>query len=81
MRPRVDAQELRIIAGERAWSFEVDCRANCASVELNGTGYKVRALRWRDKRVLARFSGLGEEFLKREFVRVSLVDPAIAPDG
>ena len=79
MRPQVDAQNLRITAGERSWSFEVDCRADCVRIELQGAEYRLRPLQWRDKRVLSRFAAAGEAFLIREFVRVSLADTADLP--
>jgi hypothetical protein len=79
MRPQVDALAQRIVSGDREWRFQVDCREDSVSLELNGTVYRVRPLRWREKRALARFVSLGEEFLKREFVRVSLADPDREP--
>lgn len=81
MEQRVDAHGLRIIAGGRAWPFEVDCRIDCARIELNGISYQVRPLSWRDKHVLSRFAAAGEAFLRREFVRLSLVEPATLPAG
>ena len=79
MRPQLDVPAQRIVCGDREWRFEVDCRDDSVSLELNGTPYRMRPLRWREKRALARFAGLGEAFLKGEFVRVSLADPGTIP--
>lgn len=79
MHPQLDGPAQRIVCGDCEWPFQVDCRDDSVSLDLNGTRYRVRPLLWREKLALARFAGLGDTFLKDEFVRLSLADPDTIP--
>src|SRR5262249_45000333 len=69
---RVDPLREEVRADDRAWPFALDCRADVATIELGGVTYRVRPLRWREKRNLARYASLGEEFVERQLVRACL---------
>jgi hypothetical protein len=67
---RVDARRQAVWRGEECWSFDVDCRDAIARIDIGEERFEVRALSWREKRNLARFAHLGEEFLERQFSRL-----------
>src|SRR5262245_16108763 len=72
MAVRVDPLREEVRDDDRAWPFALDCRADVATIELGGVTYRVRPLRWREKRNLARYASLGEEFVERQLVRACL---------
>lgn len=60
--------------GDREAPFRLDARLPGARVQLDGEEYAVRALRWKDKRWLARFAALGPQWIESEFVATSLAE-------
>src|SRR5436190_23680013 len=72
MAVRIDPLREEVCADDRAWPFALDCRDDVATIELGGLTYRLRPLRWREKRNLARYVGLGEEFVERQLVRACL---------
>jgi hypothetical protein len=79
MSVQVDPLRGELRNGERTWRLQLNCGADVAGVELGGQMYRVRPLTWREKRALARYSGLGEDFLQAEYVRACLVEEVPVP--
>jgi len=78
--PIVDPMREVVIGDDRLWRFTLDCRADVAAIDLGGTLYRVRPLRWSEKRNLARYHRVGPGFLERQFVLLCLETPAALPD-
>lgn len=70
----VDGKNCTVRDGEMAWPFDIDCHDGVAHITLDNRRYALRPLGWREKRNLARFAHLGEQFLQTQFIRVSLKD-------
>ena len=73
----VDAKNCVVRDGDAALPFDIDCHDGIARIALGNQRYALRPLSWREKRNLARFSHLGEQFLQTQFLRVSLNKPAV----
>lgn len=81
MRGYVDERQMAVRVKGQSWPFELDCRTGTVALLLEGESVSVRRLLWREKRNLARFSYLGEAFLKDQFLRLSLIDPKNLPES
>lgn len=64
----------------QCWPFGLDFTQGVAHIELSGTTFDVRPLTWRQKRLLARYSSLGADFVERQFLQLSAGDGPV-PDG
>jgi hypothetical protein len=62
------------------WPFELDCRVDALVVSIGDRKIRIRRFTWRQKRTLARFAQLGEDFLKLQFLRVSLAEDVPLPE-
>jgi len=79
MQAYLDLLKQSVVLGDRELAFTVDLRAGCASLKIAGIDYRLRPLHWQEKRMLARFATMNPEILKREFVRVVLLEPETPP--
>jgi hypothetical protein len=77
---RVEADTRRVVVGERAWSFDLDCRCGAVTVDLDGAPLRIRPLRWREKVVLARYAALGAD-VDGDQVRLALDGGGLPPAG
>lgn len=68
----IDANSCAVRDGDAVWPFDIDCRDGVAHIALDTCRYVLRPLSWREKRNLARFTHLGEQFLQTQFLRLSL---------
>jgi hypothetical protein len=53
------------------WAFTLDCSVGSAHINLDDVNFAVRPLAWRQKRLLARFSSLGAEFVRLQFLQLA----------
>jgi len=79
MLAHLDLQKQSVVVGDRELPFAVDLRAGCVSLGIAGIDYRLRPLRWKEKRILARLATLNPDVLKREFVRAVLLEPETPP--
>jgi hypothetical protein len=80
---RVEVDTRRVVVGERAWRFDIDCRSGTVTVDFDGSPLRVRPLRWREKVVLARFAALGADVVDEQVLRLALdgsPEPAAGPE-
>ncbi|MDB6062022.1 MAG: hypothetical protein JWM78_2125 [Verrucomicrobiaceae bacterium] len=68
----VDANNCSVRDGDNAWPFAIDCHDGSVRIVLDNSSYQLHPLAWREKRNLARFAHLGEQFLQTQFLRTSL---------
>jgi len=78
---QVDGIHQEVRDGERNWPFSIDWHRNTVSITLGESNYRLRPLRWGEKRNLARFAHLGESFLALTFVRMCLDPEADLPQA
>lgn len=78
---RWDAAAKLVVLGERRTPLSVDCATGDVTVEVGGAEFRLRPLRWREKRTLSRFAHLGPEWVAEQRVRAAVTDPASVPEG
>jgi hypothetical protein len=71
----VDSDGCSVRDGDSEWPFVIDCANGDAHIRVADCDYVLRPLGWRQKRNLARYAHLGEQFLQTQFLRISLDDP------
>ena len=82
MQARVDARRQVVTNGKESWPFEVDCRDASVQIEIGERSFRVRSLTWREKNNLARFAHLGEEFVRRQFLKLCVGEASMpAPES
>ena len=67
-------------AGGREWPVSLNLATGTLAVHLASETYTVRPLTWGEKRTLARYAFLGEEFLKRQLA-AACTTPRSEPEG
>jgi len=79
---QVDAVKGEVTAGGRTWRFDLDCQQGTVAVDFEGGRVRLHPHSWKQKRLLARFSHLGEGFLHDQLVRSCLEESGAMPaDG
>ena len=77
----MDERQGVVRVAEQIWPFELDLRSGTVSLRLTGKPLRLRRPSWREKRNLARFTHLGEGFLREQFLRLSLADGGALPES
>ena len=81
MKAVVDEHQRVVRVEGQSWPFELDCRTGTVALALEGTTLVLRRHSWREKRNMAHFAHLGENFLKHQFLQLSLVDEGLLPEN